>query len=253
MLHSIIQCFEPECFLRIVISAICGFLIGCERERRAKNAGIRTHILVAISSTLMMEVSKNGFFDVVQYPGISVDASRVAAGVVTAIGFLGAGVIFVRKENTIGLTTSAGLWATVGMGIAIGAGMYATGIAFTIFILILQLLLHSRLLYSTSTTSAELSLIIEESNITIDDIIELHANFEYIHPFQDGNGRVGRLIALKECLRFNIIPFIIEDSKKSFYYRGLANWNQEKGWLRDTCLDGQDTFKRILNVLDIYE
>ena len=172
MLHSIIQCFEPECFLRIVISAICGFLIGCERERRAKNAGIRTHILVAISSTLMMEVSKYGFFDVVQYPGISVDASRVAAGVVTAIGFLGAGVIFVRKENTIGLTTSAGLWATVGMGIAIGAGMYATGIAFTIFILIIQLLLHSRLLYSTSTTSAELSLIIEESNITIDIITD---------------------------------------------------------------------------------
>lgn len=92
-----------------------------------------------------------------------------------------------------------------------------------------------------------------KSDITIDDIIELHADFEYIHPFQDGNGRVGRLIALKECLRFNIIPFIIEDSKKSFYYRGLANWNQEKGWLRDTCLDGQDTFKRILNVLDIHE
>lgn len=92
-----------------------------------------------------------------------------------------------------------------------------------------------------------------KSDITIDDIIELHADFEYIHPFQDGNGRVGRLIALKECLRFNIIPFIIEDSKKSFYYRGLGNWNQEKGWLRDTCLDGQDTFKRILNVLDIHE
>ena len=92
-----------------------------------------------------------------------------------------------------------------------------------------------------------------KSDITIDDIIGLHADFEYIHPFQDGNGRVGRLIALKECLRFNIIPFIIEDSKKAFYYRGLANWNQEKGWLRDTCLDGQDTFKRILKVLDIHE
>lgn len=92
-----------------------------------------------------------------------------------------------------------------------------------------------------------------KSNITIDDIIELHADFEYIHPFQDGNGRVGRLIALKECLRFNIIPFIIEDSKKAFYYRGLANRNQENSRLRDTCLDGQDSFKRILNVLDIHE
>lgn len=92
-----------------------------------------------------------------------------------------------------------------------------------------------------------------KNKISIDDIIEFHANFEYIHPFQDGNGRVGRLIALKECLRFNIIPFIIEDSKKSFYYRGLANWNQEKGRLRDTCLDGQDAFKRILRILDIHE
>ena len=92
-----------------------------------------------------------------------------------------------------------------------------------------------------------------KNKISIDDIIEFHANFEYIHPFQDGNGRVGRLIALKECLRFNIVPFIIEDSKKSFYYRGLANWNQEKGWLRDTCLDGQDVFKRILSILDIHE
>jgi len=92
-----------------------------------------------------------------------------------------------------------------------------------------------------------------KNNVAIDDIIELHAAFEYIHPFQDGNGRVGRLISLKECLRFNVIPFIIEDSKKAFYYRGLANWKQEKGWLIDACLDGQDAFKRILNVLDIRE
>lgn len=92
-----------------------------------------------------------------------------------------------------------------------------------------------------------------KKNITIEDIIDFHANFEYIHPFQDGNGRVGRLIALKECLRFNIIPFIIEDSKKNFYYRGLANYNDEKGWLIDTCLDGQDTFRRLLRLLDIEE
>lgn len=90
-----------------------------------------------------------------------------------------------------------------------------------------------------------------KKNITFEDIIEFHANFEYIHPFQDGNGRVGRLIALKECLRFNFIPFIIEDSKKAFYYRGLSKWNEEKGWLIDTCLDGQDTFKEILKMLDI--
>ena len=87
--------------------------------------------------------------------------------------------------------------------------------------------------------------------VTINDIIAFHHDFESIHPFQDGNGRVGRLIALKECLRRNIVPFIIEDSKKAFYYRGLAEWENEKGYLTDTCLDGQDTFKRMLALLDI--
>jgi len=90
-----------------------------------------------------------------------------------------------------------------------------------------------------------------KENITIDDIISFHAEFEFIHPFQDGNGRVGRLIALKECLHYGILPFIIEDTKKNFYYRGLSKWKEEKGWLVDTCLDGQDTFKRILDMLEI--
>ena len=90
-----------------------------------------------------------------------------------------------------------------------------------------------------------------KENVTVEDIIELHADFEYIHPFQDGNGRVGRLVALKECLRHNVIPFIIEDRKKNFYYRGLAEWRNEKGWLRDTCLDGQDTFVSLLDLLEI--
>ena len=86
---------------------------------------------------------------------------------------------------------------------------------------------------------------------TVEDIIAFHHDFESIHPFQDGNGRVGRLIALKECLHYNIVPFIIEDAKKAFYYRGLAEWENESGYLIDTCLDGQDTFKRILALFDI--
>ena len=88
-------------------------------------------------------------------------------------------------------------------------------------------------------------------NVTVEDIVEFHAEFEYIHPFQDGNGRVGRLVALKECLHHNVIPFIIEDAKKNFYYRGLNEWRNEKGWLTDTCLDGQDTFVRLLDMLEI--
>ena len=86
---------------------------------------------------------------------------------------------------------------------------------------------------------------------SVEDIIAFHHEFESIHPFQDGNGRVGRLIALKECLHYGIVPFIIEDAKKAFYYRGLAEWENEKGYLIDTCLDGQDTFKRLLAMFDI--
>lgn len=87
--------------------------------------------------------------------------------------------------------------------------------------------------------------------VTVNDIIRFHYNFERIHPFQDGNGRVGRLIALKECLRYGIVPFIIEDSKKMFYYRGLSEWEQEPGYLMDTCLDGQDTFRKLMAMFDI--
>lgn len=82
--------------------------------------------------------------------------------------------------------------------------------------------------------------------ITLESIIRFHHDFERIHPFQDGNGRVGRLVALKECLRHSIVPFIIEDSKKMFYYRGLSEWEKEPGYLTDTCLDGQDAFKKLM-------
>jgi len=87
--------------------------------------------------------------------------------------------------------------------------------------------------------------------VTIHDIIRFHYAFERIHPFQDGNGRVGRLIVLKECLRYGIVPFIIEDSKKMFYYRGLSEWEREKGFLTETCLDGQDTFKKLMSMFDM--
>lgn len=91
----------------------------------------------------------------------------------------------------------------------------------------------------------------EKDKHTLEEIIEFHVNFEKIHPFQDGNGRVGRLIAFKECLKNNIVPFIILDTKKEFYYRGLKNWDKEHGWLIDTCLDGQDTVKKWLDYFGI--
>lgn len=91
-----------------------------------------------------------------------------------------------------------------------------------------------------------------KQEITLKDIIEFHVQFERIHPFQDGNGRIGRLIMLKECLKHNIVPFIIEDGIKMFYYRGLNEWNNEQGYLMDTCLSAQDKFKKYLQYFRIY-
>lgn len=91
----------------------------------------------------------------------------------------------------------------------------------------------------------------QNENKTLEDIIEFHVNFEKIHPFQDGNGRVGRLLLFKECLKYNIVPFIIDDELKMFYYRGLSEWTRERGYLLDTCLAAQDKFKKYLNYFRI--
>ena len=92
---------------------------------------------------------------------------------------------------------------------------------------------------------------ISKEQVTLEDIIEFHVQFERIHPFQDGNGRVGRLIMFKECLKYNIVPFIIEDNLKLYYYRGLKEWNNEKGFLTDTCLTAQDKYKAYLDYFRI--
>lgn len=104
-------------------------------------------------------------------------------------------------------------------------------------------------------TAEEMGLLLAEYNgkekKTLEDIIDFHVRFERIHPFQDGNGRIGRLIMVKECLKYGIVPFIIEDGIKMFYYRGLSEWDREKGYLTDTCLSAQDKFKKYLDYFRI--
>lgn len=135
--------------LRIVFAGFCGCLVGLERKNRSKEAGIRTHCVVACGAAIIMIVSKYAFFDIgaiaegVGFSGeIRLDPSRVASTIASGIGFLGAGMIFVHKNTISGLTTAAGIWATSGIGMAIGAGLYFVGIGATIAILVAQVLLH---------------------------------------------------------------------------------------------------------------
>ncbi len=134
--------YDIYLIIRLLFASICGLLIGMERKNRAKEAGVRTHCLVSCAATLMMILSKYAYEDVLS-DMTRLDPSKIAASVVSGVGFLGAGMIFVHKRNITGLTTAAGIWATAGVGMAIGSGMYIVGIAMTVIILLVQIVLHA--------------------------------------------------------------------------------------------------------------
>ena len=125
-----------EFIFRLVIAGILGALVGLDREYRAKEAGTRTHFLVSLGSALIMMVSQWGFEDILKVQGVGLDPSRVAAQVVSGIGFIGAGTIMMQKQFVRGLTTAAGLWVVAGIGLAVGGGLYTLGIAATLLTLI---------------------------------------------------------------------------------------------------------------------
>ncbi len=134
--------------VRILAAALCGAVIGLERTKRSKEAGIRTHCIIAVGAALIMIISKYGFADLVSQAGAftegtrGADPGRIAAQVVTGISFLGAGVIFKNGSTAKGLTTAAGIWAMAAVGMACGTGMYGVAFLVTAVILIIQLVMH---------------------------------------------------------------------------------------------------------------
>lgn len=126
-----------ECLFRIICALILGFAIGYERKMRAKEAGVRTHAIVCIGSCLFVLISKYGFGD-------GADSARVAAQVVSGIGFLGAGMIFYHKHLLRGLTTAAGIWTTAAVGMTLGTGMYLVALGVTLILILFQLIMHNR-------------------------------------------------------------------------------------------------------------
>ena len=149
---------QLDYLLRLFIAAVCGMAIGYERKNRMKEAGIRTHFIVAIGAALIMIISKYGFQDQIGWPNMSLDPSRIAAQVVTGVGFLGAGVIFMQKQTIVGLTTAAGVWVTAAIGLSIGSGLYFVVIAATVITILGQILLHGKIRFLSSPRTETLML-----------------------------------------------------------------------------------------------
>ena len=164
---------QLEFLLRLVVAGICGCLIGYERKNRLKEAGVRTHIIVALGAALIMIISKFGFIDLHSSAGY--DPTRIASQIVSGIGFLGAGMIFLKKQAISGLTTAAGVWTTAGIGMAIGAQLYFIGGAATILVLVVQVLLHKNYRWIHLPVSEQVNIIFSESNNAITFIQETFA------------------------------------------------------------------------------
>ncbi|MCQ2550518.1 MAG: MgtC/SapB family protein [Lachnospiraceae bacterium] len=129
--------FQLELIFRIFLAGVLGAVIGYERKNRDKSAGTRTHAMVCLGAALLMVISKYCFPDVADY-----DASRVASQIVSGVGFLGTGMIFVKNSTVSGLTTAAGVWTTAGIGMAVGAGAYWIGIAAALIMIVMQIVMH---------------------------------------------------------------------------------------------------------------
>ena len=166
---------EWDFIIRLCVAGLCGTVIGLDREYRVKDAGFRTHFLVALGSALIMIVSQYGFADILMHTGVGLDPSRIAAQVVSGIGFIGAGTIIVTKRQRVkGLTTAAGLWTSAIIGLTFGGGFYEGGILATVFIMLAELV-FSRIEYRVLENVPEINLYMEyEGKHCLDDVLQLY-------------------------------------------------------------------------------
>ena len=170
-----------EFFIRIVLAAVLGALVGLERSKRQKEAGVRTHCIIACTSALFMILSKYAFMDLVDISGIrGADPARIAAQVVSGISFLGAGVIFKNGNSIRGLTTAAGMWGTAAVGMAIGAGMYWVGLITTVIMMVAQVVLHRFPVAGDAAVTQELA-------VSMADTPELHQALNQLLDSHGGN------------------------------------------------------------------
>lgn len=214
--------------IRIILAGVCGGIIGVERTLRQKDAGFRTHIIVAIGAALMVIISKYGFLDIVFLDSVQVDVSRVASNIITGISFLGAGMIFVKGISIKGLTTAAGIWVTAATGMAMGAGLYIVAFVSVILLLLVQIVFHKFL-------------------IGFDKVL---ANDNLVPCFIQLNNSPDAVKELKEYLKTNrvhIFDSVVEPSKDNAVLTIHLNVQFEK----DVNID--DVFERYLQKENVYQ
>ena len=211
---------ELKYLIRILISVILGFLIGYERKLRFKEAGIRTHTIVCAGSALIMVVSKYGFGD-----SVEADASRVAAQIVSGIGFLGAGIIIYRKHEIHGLTTAAGVWATSGVGMAAGAGLYIVAAGSTVIIIAIQCLFHVNC-----------------------KLFRTKKYFQIKICFVNGGEECGKVKELFQTDRFNRL--VIERKGKETLYHATLNTDEEYSSAQLNAIMSENPFIRSIERCD---
>lgn len=195
--------------IRLILACICGGIIGFERTRRLKEAGIRTHCIIASASALIMLVSQYGFSNLHTENGFfagtdGADPSRIAAQIVCGISFIGAGVIFRNGNSVKGLTTAAGIWATAGVGMAIGCGMYIPGIVLTLIVLFIQFIFHRYSLGNDAYSETEVKIVTSGDG-------------DFKKRFIDDNGKNIQILSIKTERNDNGVEYIIAFRPKNVY------------------------------------